>query len=357
MYEPGSHLVSSGALATLSGALLAPCIGPIPLVASGNSNNFHDPNRQEHESQQVARHLLDHMATRLLANGLKEEMLRFQLFMLEAYRGGLSHLRPPRFVPSAVGVCTLRSLSTAGAKTGRTPKDKRVVRDPATEKDIWWAGEGGTGSPNYEMDQRTFLLNRERAVDYLNMLDRLYVFDGYAGWDPEVWNSPTPHSFRLHRGRWLLPPLPTLCHYYQPSNQQALSRVSHHDSRGCRAQSRIKIRVVCARAYHCLFMHNMLIRPTEEQLANFGDPDFTILNGGAFPCNRYTSYMTSSSSVDIDLGSREIVRAARAQEPGLCWISRCTLQRSCVSDGVGTHWQGCMLPRLRSKYRRWGRCI
>lgn len=36
------------------------------------------------------------------------------------------------------------------------------------------------------MDERTFLLNRERAVDYLNMLDRLYVFDGYAGWDPEV---------------------------------------------------------------------------------------------------------------------------------------------------------------------------
>lgn len=33
---------------------------------------------------------------------------------------------------------------------------------------------------------RTFLLNRERAVDYLNMLDRLYVFDGYAGWDPKV---------------------------------------------------------------------------------------------------------------------------------------------------------------------------
>ncbi len=31
---------------------------------------------------------------------------------------------------------------------------------------------------------RTFLLNRERAVDYLNMLDRVYVFDGFAGWDP-----------------------------------------------------------------------------------------------------------------------------------------------------------------------------
>lgn len=33
---------------------------------------------------------------------------------------------------------------------------------------------------------RTFKLNRERAVDYLNMLDRLYVFDGFAGWEPEV---------------------------------------------------------------------------------------------------------------------------------------------------------------------------
>jgi ATP-dependent phosphoenolpyruvate carboxykinase len=50
--------------------------------------------------------------------------------------------------------------------------------------DRW--NQDGNGSPNYEMDERTFLLNRERAVDYLNMLDRLYVFDGYAGWDPEV---------------------------------------------------------------------------------------------------------------------------------------------------------------------------
>ena len=69
-------------------------------------------------------------------------------------------------------------------------------------------------------------------------------------------------------------------------------------------QSRYKIRVVSARAYHCLFMHNMLIRPTEEELANFGRPDFTIFNAGAFPCNRYTSYMTSSSSVDINMRVR-----------------------------------------------------
>ncbi len=35
-----------------------------------------------------------------------------------------------------------------------------------------------------------------------------------------------------------------------------------------------------------MFMHNMLIRPTEEDLAQFGTPDFTIFNAGAFPCNR-----------------------------------------------------------------------
>ena len=41
--------------------------------------------------------------------------------------------------------------------------------------------------------RRTFLLNRERAVDYLNMLDRIYVFDGFAGWDPEVrWKQRAP---------------------------------------------------------------------------------------------------------------------------------------------------------------------
>ena len=39
------------------------------------------------------------------------------------------------------------------------------------------------------------MLNRERAVDYLNMLDRLYVFDGYAGWDPEVTASLAMSTF------------------------------------------------------------------------------------------------------------------------------------------------------------------
>ncbi|GKE93828.1 phosphoenolpyruvate carboxykinase, partial [Tanacetum coccineum] len=70
---------------------------------------------------------------------------------------------------------------------------------------------------------------------------------------------------------------------------------------------RIKVRIVSARAYHSLFMHNMCIRPTAEELEDFGTPDFTIYNAGMFPCNRYTHYMTSSTSIDLNLGRREMV--------------------------------------------------
>ncbi|KAF9169149.1 Protein kinase C-like 1 [Mortierella sp. AD011] len=141
-------------------------------------------------------------------------------------------------------------VTSSGKKTGRSPKDKRIVDEPSTSDDIWW------GPVNTKLSEHGFLINHERAVDYLNTRERLYVFDGYAGWDPKY---------------------------------------------------RIKIRVVCARAYHCLFMRNMLIRPTDEELEEYGEPDFTILNAGAFPANRYTTGMTSNTSVSIDFRRREMV--------------------------------------------------
>lgn len=54
-------------------------------------------------------------------------------------------------------------------------------------------------------------------------------------------------------------------------------------------------------------MGDRCIRPTPEELEDFGTPDFTIYNAGQFPCNRYTHYMTSSTSVDINLARREMV--------------------------------------------------
>ena len=46
-----------------------------------------------------------------------------------------------------------RNACIAGAKTGRSPRDKRVVREPESEDDIWW-NQDKNGSPNFEMDGR-----------------------------------------------------------------------------------------------------------------------------------------------------------------------------------------------------------
>ena len=141
-------------------------------------------------------------------------------------------------------------VAYSGAKTGRSPKDKRVVRNPASETDVWW------GTVNVPLDPTSFAINRERARDYLNTRERLYCFDGFAGWDPKY---------------------------------------------------RIKIRVICSRPYHALFMHNMLIRPTREELAQFGKPDFVIYNAGAFPANRLTAGVGSKTSIDLSLEDRELI--------------------------------------------------
>jgi len=58
-------------------------------------------------------------------------------------------------------------------------KDKRVVEHPDSKSDIWW------GPVNIPCDEHTFRVNRQRALDYLNTQERLYCFDGFAGWDPK----------------------------------------------------------------------------------------------------------------------------------------------------------------------------
>ena len=63
-------------------------------------------------------------------------------------------------------------VAYSGAKTGRSPKDKRVVKHSASEKDIWW------GNVNIPLDEHAFAINRQRARDYLNTRERLYCFDG-----------------------------------------------------------------------------------------------------------------------------------------------------------------------------------
>lgn len=148
-------------------------------------------------------------------------------------------------------------VSYSGAKTGRCPKDRRVVFDANSDisQNIWWY-QNGNNSPNFKMDKETFLINRETTINYLTTQDHLFVVDGYAGWDNE---------------------------------------------------HRIKVRLIAERPYHAFFMRNMLVIPTPEELETYGEPDFTIFNAGRFPCNRYTSYMTSSTTVDFSMERQEIL--------------------------------------------------
>jgi phosphoenolpyruvate carboxykinase (ATP) len=155
-----------------------------------------------------------------------------------------------RFEPGTSLSSTGALIAYSGTKTGRSPKDKRVVKSPSCASDVWW------GPVNFPMEELNFRINLERAKDYLNTRDRLYVVDGYAGWDPAY---------------------------------------------------RLKIRIICSRPYHALFMHTMLIRPSREELETYGEPDYVIYNAGTFPANRLTAGMSSATSIDVSFESREMV--------------------------------------------------
>src|SRR3984957_10591988 len=116
----------------------------------------------------------------------------------------LHNLSPAVLYEEAIRFDKKTSISASGAlvaysgeKTGRSPRDKRVVKHADSEKDVWW------GPVNFPMDKQHFHVNRERAIDYLNTCERLYVIDAFAGWHP---------------------------------------------------RHRLKIRVICSRPYHALFM-------------------------------------------------------------------------------------------------------
>ena len=140
-------------------------------------------------------------------------------------------------------------VAYSGEKTGRSPMDKHLVKHVDSEGDVWW------GPVNSPIEPGLFALNRERARDHLNLCDPIFCIDGFAGWDPKY---------------------------------------------------RIKVRVICSRPYHALFMHDMLIRPTPDQLAEFGDPDYVIYNAGQFPALHETTGLPRTT-VDLSFEDGEVV--------------------------------------------------
>lgn len=122
-------------------------------------------------------------------------------------------------------------VAYSGTRTGRSPKDKRVVLDATTKDDIWW------GEVNKPISPEANRFCRDIAIKFLNTEKKLYIIDGYAGWDPKY---------------------------------------------------RLKCRIVAGRPYHALFMKNMLIRPTEEELerdfSRDENIDFHVFNAGETLC-------------------------------------------------------------------------
>lgn len=106
-----------------------------------------------------------------------------------------------------------------GEFTGRSPKDKLIVKDSTTENTVWW--EGSFNEP-YDPDKIEPLLNRMRA--YAQNKD-VYVRDCIACADPK---------------------------------------------------HRLNIRVITEFAWSNIFANNMFIRPTEEEIDNF-EPEWTVL--------------------------------------------------------------------------------
>ena len=155
----------------------------------------------------------------------KESMGTFNLEQHQLTVGDVHHNLPPsslyehaiRYEKDSSIAENGALVAYSGVKTGRSPKDKRVVKHPDSEKDVWW------GPVNMPCDAQTFAINRQRALDYLNTRERLYCFDGFAGWDPKY---------------------------------------------------RIKVRVICSRPYHALFMHTMLIRPTKRGVGELRQAGF-----------------------------------------------------------------------------------
>ena len=113
------------------------------------------------------------------------------------------------------------------------------------------------GEVNIAMTPESFQLNKQRAVDYMNLRPRLFIIDQYAGWDPR----------------------------YQ-----------------------IKTRVISARPYHALFMKQMLIRAEQSKIdKDFATgPDFTIINSGEFVAGKLAD-VPNKTSVNVNFTTKEQV--------------------------------------------------
>jgi phosphoenolpyruvate carboxykinase (ATP) len=165
------------------------------------------------------------------------------------------NLPPSRLTEAALrrGEGTLSNTGalvvTTGRYTGRSPDDKFIVDTPAIHDQIAW------GKTNKPISREKFDAIKGKAAAYLQNRE-VFIFDGLAGADPAY---------------------------------------------------TLKFRVVNELASQNLFIRQLLIRPTEEQLAQYGEPDFVILCVPGFKCDPAVDGVNSEAAIMIDYEARTIV--------------------------------------------------
>jgi phosphoenolpyruvate carboxykinase (ATP) len=138
-----------------------------------------------------------------------------------------------------------------GKYTGRSPHDKFIVDTPAIHDKIAW------GKVNVPIEREKFNAIKEKMFAYLQNRE-LFVFDGFAGADPS-----------------------------------------------CRK----KFRIVNELAAQNLFIHVLLIRPTEEELKSFGCADFTVVVAPGFQCVPEVDGVNSEAAILIDYEAKMVLIA------------------------------------------------
>ncbi len=113
-----------------------------------------------------------------------------------------------------------------GVFTGRSPKDKFIVKDSVSEDTIWWTSPESPND-NKPTTQAVWEDLKETVASQLSN-KRLFVMDAFLG---------------------------------------------------ANKNSRLKVRFIVEVAWQAHFVKNMFLRPTEEELKTFGEPDFVVLNG------------------------------------------------------------------------------
>ncbi len=142
-----------------------------------------------------------------------------------------------------------------GVYTGRSPKDKFFVMDETSKDTVWWTSEGYKND-NKPVTPETWKVLKELAVKELSN-KKLYVVDAFCGANPAT---------------------------------------------------RLKVRFIVEVAWQAHFVKNMFIRPTEEELASFGEPDFVVYNASKAKVENYKELgLNSETAVVFNLTSKEQV--------------------------------------------------